>query len=578
MEKRVLLAIFLSFLVLYAFQGLFETPKPKAKAIATTAAGTETGKAGAAGTPKPSGTSASTAGSSGRASTASTRTPAAEEAPAAVLAATSEQDIRVETDDVEAVFTNRGGELKSWKLKHYLDRDGKPLELVVTQVMKSYPYPFSLRVEDPALTSRLNDALYVVKGVSGGEVDARSGPVTLTFEYQDTAGLRVRKQFTVQPKSYILTFQMAASNGSQSLNPTVEWGPGLGDVWNSEMSRYVQKPEGLVFHTNTGKVERLSPKDLSKQPSYEGDFSYVGVDDNYFMSTLLFPGTVHVQYEPLAIPESSAPKATVHDLIAYQVQPEKTDVPLKFFFGPKDFDVLASIDRNLVRAINFGWFSFLVVPLLRALKWLNGYTHNYGWAIVALTVLINLAIFPLRHKSVVSMRKMQEIQPQIKAIQARYSKFKATDPARQKMNVEMMNLYREKGVNPASGCLPMVLTLPVLYAIYSLLEVAIEIRGAPFIWWIKDLSLHDPLYITPILMGISMVWQQKMTPSTADPTQQKIMLAMPVVFTVMFLWAPSGLVLYWLISNAWAIGQQYVTNYMIGPPVVKAVRPPPSAA
>ena len=360
MEKRVLLAIFLSFLVLYAFQGLFETPKPKAKAIATTAAGTETGKAGAAGTPKPSGTSASTAGSSGRASAASTRTPAAEEAPAAVLAATSEQDIRVETDDVEAVFTNRGGELKSWKLKHYLDRDGKPLELVVTQVMKSYPYPFSLRVEDPALTSRLNDALYVVKGVSGGEVDARSGPVTLTFEYQDTAGLRVRKQFTVQPKSYILTFQMAASNGSQSLNPTVEWGPGLGDVWNSEMSRYVQKPEGLVFHTNTGKVERLSPKDLSKQPSYEGDFSYVGVDDNYFMSTLLFPGTVHVQYEPLAIPESSAPKATVHDLIAYQVQPEKTDVPLKFFFGPKDFDVLASIDRNLVRAINFGWFSFLV--------------------------------------------------------------------------------------------------------------------------------------------------------------------------------------------------------------------------
>src|SRR6185312_15523029 len=150
-----------------------------------------------------------------------------------------------------------------------------------------------------------------------------------------------------------------------------------------------------------------------------------------------------------------------------------------------------------------------------------------------------MAIFPLRHKSAVSMRRMQEIQPQMKAIQARYSGLKATDPARQKMNTEMMALYKEKGVNPASGCLPMLLTLPVLYAIYALLETAIEIRGAPWFGWITDLSLRDPLYITPILMGISMVWQQKMTPSTADPSQQKMMMFMPIVFTVMFLWAPS---------------------------------------
>ncbi|MDE3157118.1 MAG: membrane protein insertase YidC [Acidobacteriota bacterium] len=569
MEKRVLLAIFLSFLVLYAFQGLFETPKPKPKTTPAAAGKAVPGKTAVTGIPAAQ--AGKTAGSTAR--------EAAQQAPAAgstaLVSASQAEDIRVETDAVEAVFTNKGGELKSWKLKHYKDREGKPLELVVTQVMDRYPYPFSLKVADPAVTAQLNEALYAVQGGSAGTViDGRTHPVTVSFEYRDASGLSVRKQFTLQPNSYVVGFQATVSRAGQVMNPAVEWGPGLGDMWNSETSRYVQKPEGILFHAGTEKVERLSAKDLSKQAGYEGTYGYAGVDDNYFMSALLFPGRIQVQYEPLAIPESSAPKAPVQDLVAYQVQPEQPDQALKVFFGPKDFDVLAGIDRNLVRAINFGWFSFLVVPLLRALKWLNGYIHNYGWSIIALTVLINLAIFPLRHKSVVSMRKMQEIQPEIKAIQARYAKFKATDPARQKMNVEMMDLYRQKGVNPASGCLPMILTLPVLYAIYSLLETAIEIRGAPFIFWIKDLSLHDPLYITPILMGISMMVQQKMTPSTADPTQQKIMLVMPIVFTVMFLWAPSGLVLYWLVSNVWAIGQQYVTNSLIGPPVVKAVRPP----
>jgi YidC/Oxa1 family membrane protein insertase len=173
------------------------------------------------------------------------------------------------------------------------------------------------------------------------------------------------------------------------------------------------------------------------------------------------------------------------------------------------------------------------------------------------------------------MRKMQEIQPQVKAIQDRYAKFKATDPARQNMNKEMMQLYRDKGVNPASGCVPMLLTLPVLFAFYSLLSTAIELRGAPFFGWIHDLSAHDPLYITPVLMGASQVWQQKITPATgADPAQQKMMMVMPVVFTFMFLWAPAGVAIYWFVSNIWGIGQQYLTNYLIGPPTVHAVRPP----
>ena len=182
-------------------------------------------------------------------------------------------------------------------------------------------------------------------------------------------------------------------------------------------------------------------------------------------------------------------------------------------------------------------------------------------------------MFPLRHKSVVSMRKMQEVQPQIKAIQDRYAKYKATDPERQKMNGELMALYKERGVNPASGCLPMLLTMPVLFAFYSLLSVAIEMRGAPFALWIKDLSIHDPYYITPLIMAATMFWQQKMTP-VADPAQAKVMMLTPVMFLFFFLWAPSGLVIYWTVSNLLGIAQQKVTNRIIGTPIVKQVRPP----
>jgi len=263
-----------------------------------------------------------------------------------------------------------------------------------------------------------------------------------------------------------------------------------------------------------------------------------------------------------------------NNLVSYEAQLATTASPQLVFVGPKDFDVLRAIDPDLVRAINFGWFAALVVPLLTSLKWINGFIGNYGWSIITLTLIINGLMFPLRHKSVVSMRKMQQIQPEVKAIQDRYAKLKATDPAKQKMNTELMALYRERGVNPASGCIPMLLIMPVLFAFYSLLSVAVELRGAPFVGWISDLSAPDPLYVTPVIMGATMVIQQRMAPTTMDPAQQKIMMIMPVVFTFMFLQAPSGLVIYWLVSNLWAIGQQHVTNRLIGPPPVHQVRPP----
>ena len=320
---------------------------------------------------------------------------------------------------------------------------------------------------------------------------------------------------------------------------------------------------------------RVKNTKIEENAVQEGTFGFVGVDDHYFLTAAVPLGQpLHVQYRPLVVPVPGGDEKAAAHFVEWSARYPAAPQAARFFFGPKDFDVLVAVDRDLVRSIDFGMFAWIVVPLLRALKWVNGYIGNYGWSIIALTVLINLAMFPLRHKSVVSMRRMQEIQPEVKAIQDRYAKLKMSDPAQQKMNVELMNLYRERGVNPASGCVPMLLTLPVLFAFYSMLSVAIELRGAPFIWWIKDLSVHDPYFITPVLMGISQFVQTKMTPSTADPMQQKMMMFMPLIMMTFFIWAPSGLVLYWLVSNVWAIGQQAFTNRLIGPTAQRVVRPP----
>ncbi len=244
----------------------------------------------------------------------------------------------------------------------------------------------------------------------------------------------------------------------------------------------------------------------------------------------------------------------------------------RFFLGPKDFDILRDVEPQLVRAIDFGMFAALVVPLLLALKWINGFVHNYGWSIVVLTILINLVIFPLRHRSMVSMRKMQALQPEIKSIQDRYAKYKITDPERQKMNQEMMALYKQKGVNPASGCVPMLLTLPVLFAFYAMLSVAIELRGAPFIGLDSRPLAPRPALHHAGAHGPDAVLQMRMTPTTADPVQQRMFMLMPIIFMVTSLWFPAGLVLYWFVSNLLAIGQQYLTNRIIGAPAAPPAR------
>jgi YidC/Oxa1 family membrane protein insertase len=554
MEKRVLLAVILSFLVLYGYQAMFPPPKPPAPAPAAQAQ------------PGASEVESARPGSPSAAPATPPQPAAAAAQP--VVADAREREIVAENDSVRAVFSTRGAVLTSWRLKKYFGEDGLPLDLVPARVPAGSERPFALAVDDSAVTSTLSQALFKPSSES---LSTGSGPGTLVFEYSDASGLTARKQFSFSPdQPYLITFSADVQLAGKPLNPVVRWGPALGTGVVSSGLTYSPSPQPIFYKDRD--VTRVGFGDIAEYRTVEGSLGFAGVDDHYFLSAALPGGQpLRVDYEPVPVPVEGSDRGL--QFVSWSARYPAAPAGARFFFGPKDFDVLASIDRDLVRAIDFGVFSWLVVPLLRALKWVNGYVGNYGWSIIVLTILINLAMFPLRHKSVVSMRKMQELQPEVKAIQERYAKLKMSDPARQKMNVELMNLYRERGVNPASGCVPMLLTMPVLFAFYSMLSVAIELRGAPFIGWIRDLSVYDPWFVTPILMGATQFIQQKMTPATGDPTQQRMMLFMPLIFMTMFIWAPSGLVLYWTMSNLWAIGQQIVTNRLIGPTPQRTVRP-----
>src|SRR5688572_2198310 len=555
MERRVFVAILLSFAVLYGYQALFVPPtKPEVNVV------------------EPKERPAQTAP---QATPQVAEQPPAEQEPAAQVSDSAEREIVVQTTTSEIVLTNRGGRVLHWRLKDYRDAKGNPVDLVPSDVPADQAKPFTLVVDDEALTRRLNTALFRVAGDSNGRIDATKQPGTVSFDYANDAGLRVRKQFRFDPKNYVVAFSTDVVNGDRTLNPTIAWGPGLGDAGATSgggsffTGNYVQPPQAI--YCQAGDEERVTASSVTEQPVHEGTFQFAGIDDHYFLAAAVNPGAVRVEYKPVTLP---GPDQTQRQLLAQTFQFPQTPKDARFFVGPKQFDVLKSVDPQLVRAINFGTFRVLAVPLLTSLTWVYGFLGNWGWSIIALTIIINLAIFPLRHKSLVSMRRMQALQPQLKAIQDRYAGLKMTDPGRQKMQTEIMGLYKEKGVNPASGCVPMLLTLPILFAFYSLLSQSVELRGADFGWWIKDLSERDPLYITPVLMAVTMFWQQKVTPSTADPAQQRIMMMMPLMFGFMFLWAPSGLVLYWFVGNLFAIGQQYFTNWWIGPPAVATVKPP----
>ena len=575
MEKRIIFAVALSFLVLYVYQGVFmpkPVPRPVAKAAqaqqvagsdATALGGTQTPAAGNGAASDGSSTASAPAGDAKAISQPSG-------AAAEVLAGdTTERDIVVETATIHAVFSNRGAVVKHWELTRYIDESKAPVDLVPQKLARTVK-PFTIETGDAAADARINNALFKVEG-GGATTDSKTKRTLVSFEYRDSSGLGIRKAFSIDPERYTIEASVSALQGVQAANLAFKMGAGLGDVEHTVASRYTKKPAALIFRG--GKLERLDAKTVVTTPTYEGDIPWGGVDDHYFLLAAIInkPGA---KYSFEAISTPNADGKTTTDYMAYVVKPPPGATSVKFFYGPKQFDLLQTNDQALVGAVDFGWWAFIAVPLLHMLNGLNDYVGNYGWSIILLTLLINLVIFPLRHKSVKSMRKMQELQPEIKAIQDRYAKFKASDPEKQKMNAEVMEVYKSRGVNPASGCFPMLLTMPILFAFYNLLSAAIELRGAPFGLWIKDLSVQDPYFVTPVLMAGTMFWQQRMTPSTGDPAQQKMFMLMPLVFGFMFLWAPSGLVIYWFVSNLAAIGQQLITNRIIGPSRPALARPP----
>jgi YidC/Oxa1 family membrane protein insertase len=564
MERRVLLAISLSFLVLFAYQALVVPPRPAPENTSPA---------------QPAAPVVDRVATAGNITTAAPILPPTPTPP--VVGDTEDREVTVDTQKVRAVFTNRGGRVRHWILKEYKNDVGTPLDLVPESLPAGVPLPFSLRVDDATTTARLNESLYQISGVTGALVDGTTTTTTLTFELETTDGLRARKVFALEPAAFIVSFSATVQQGNQIVNPAIEWGPGLGDDIARAQPGSFLSPNYLyhaqaIYHKDSD-VTREAATSLGTAAVREGQFRWVGVDDHYFISAVLQPpAPLRVEYQPVAIPTMTSPPVT-GQYVAYTVKFPAPPEQVRFFVGPKQLDVMRSIDPEFTRAIYFGMFAWLAAPLLDALRWVYGYVGNWGWSIIVLTLLINLAMAPLRHKSVVSMRRMQELQPHMKAIQERYAKYKITDPERQKMNTEVMELYKSRGVNPASGCVPMLLTMPFLFAFYAMLSQAIEIRGQDFLGWIPDLSRSDPFYITPVLMGVSMFWQMRITPSTADPTQQKIMMFMPIMITVTMLFAPAGLVIYWLVSNVWTIGQQYFTNSVLGPPRPATARPPAEA-
>ena len=590
MERRVLLAVFLSFLVLVVYGWLFPQPVPL-DPVGLEPPVSPTSPAGATDPQAAIGTARAPAATGTPAVDGSTPPPAVVDVEfELVVADEGPRDIVVESEFMRAVFANRGAKLVSWQIKGHVDESGGPVELVPPEVSSGQTWPFSLTVlDEPGITARLDDALF---RPSVGGLRLTADPATLVFEYEDSTGLVARKSFTFQalpdcqerareercdPQPYLVRFAASVTTAAGPLPVMMRWGPAIGgERTNVSRMTFPQPPAAVLYGRafENGLLQevdiyRAGPADLRERSTYEGELEFVGVDNKYFLAAAL-PGTrpVRVDYSPVSA------VGLEQDLVAFELTLEPGGGDLPVFIGPKDFDLLRTAHPDLVRAINFGFLSVIVVPLHQTLKWIYGYVGNYGWSIILLTVLINILIFPLRHKSVVSMRKMQELQPEMKAIQARYANLKATDPGKQKMNKEVMELYRKHGANPASGCLPMLATMPILFSFYRLLSMAIEIRGAPFMFWITDLSVSDPLFITPVVMGATMVFQQRLQPSGADPMQRKMMMMMPVVFTFMFLSAPSGLVVYWLTSNVIGIGQQLLTNRIAGPVRKHQVRPP----
>ncbi len=487
------------------------------------------------------------------------------------------EDVVVDTPLYRAVFTEQGARVKSFRLKRFWDK------LPFQKIADFSLWMFSIDIQKYRPVSEITDPKEMIQsqnqetlplgmtwqGSTGAigrdeiyradkkEINlATDGKASVTFTSVRSDGARLVRTYTFTGNSYRLDMTAAVQNkGAQPLQGNLDLslyndfsqveGTGFsGFVWSAQKSR-----------------EEIAPNSL-KEPKTIDDFEWSSLETGFFMMALVPPPT---EFKSSAVVRDLPPhmmSATFKTEVAAVPPGQEVIVPYVFYIGPKDRSILASVGFGLERSVDFGWFHVLALPLLYVLKFFYSFLHNYGWAIIVITLLIRVLFIYPNHKSFKSMQDMQKLQPKIAKLREKYK------DDREGLNKELMGLYRTYKVNPMGGCLPMLLQLPVFIALYNILGYSIELRNAPFIStlpftnivWLADLSAKDPLLITPIIMGATMFLQQKMTPSPGDPAQAKMMLFMPIIFTFMFLNFASGLVLYWLFNNILAIAQQYYTN------------------
>ena len=469
------------------------------------------------------------------------------------VVADEERLTTLENGVVRAVVSNRGAVLTSFVLLEHTDEQNQPLELVRALPAPALR-PLALEFAGDAETSkRVSQALFAVERVGDRGVRLRYADerVAVTKQLRLDAGYLFDLKVSVIGPAYVLAV------GTGLRNPTEQ----------ERASRYVM-PASFLADTG-GRLERLraekaeqiaeEARKAEREPGLIWPLAvngFVGLEDNYFLAVLLARQPSRARALPISVPGSSGkPRAEIAAGIAGDGEFEALA-----YFGPKDVQILKSLNLGLERTVDFGWYGVLAPPLLWLLRKAYAWVHNYGVAILLVTLLIRVLLFPLMHKSYVSMKKMQKLAPRMNAIRDRYKKGRTDAAQRQKMNQEVMALYQAEGVNPMGGCFPMLLQLPILVAFYNVLSKAIELRHAHFVLWIRDLSAVDGSYVLLILMIASMYVQQAMTPTTVDPAQKKIFMAMPLFMGFLFKDMPSGLVLYWLFSNLLSIAQQAIIN------------------
>ncbi len=496
---------------------------------------------------------------------------AAQTAPVAIanpgtVQASSETTTEIDTDLFHIVFTNKGAVVKTWVLKHYRDESGKPLEVINTAAEADVPLPFSIEVTGgQKLPFDPNTVLYQAKVSPGG--------TGVTYQYSDGKTI-VRKSFQFSKNSYLANVKSQILDNGMPVPCLLTWRGGFGDM---KVRNAASSENTVRYDVTSSKLIKKGPKDAKKGPITDtGNYSFAGLEDSFFAAVALpedsTPLEIRTFDDQLKLPGED--KAVGYIGAGISTGPEND---FSLFIGPKDIEILNKVNPKLGQIVDWGFFGILAKPLFYWLNWVNDHwTSNYGWAIILVTLIINLALFPFRLTSLKSARKMQKLQPQIKAINAKYKNIGIRDPKKAEQNQEVMALYKKEGVNPLGGCLPMLVQLPFFYAFYRVLSIAIELRHAPWLW-VPDLSSPEslPIHLLPIILIATQFLTQRLTPAAGvDPNQQKMMTFMPLMFGFMFYYASAGLVLYWLTGNVVGIVQQLIINRFMP---TATPEPPPAA-